>query len=667
MVSQDAAVCRRDWIVSSGRMPASFGVAGLAGVLNKGIVSVQGVAVSGHAPLSPRSPASMAWRFSLAVATAVRMNGNRRLEWTLRSVAIFLGLLQTWATRDSLDNDVVSYLDMGDALLRGDWATGINGTWNPLYAVLLSTVLRLTGVSPAREYAVIHGVVFLIFVLTVFAFGFFLRELLSATGPAASRIGAAAVSTRTWILLGYVMFTWSALDVIGVSTTNPDMLVAACVYAATGLLLRIRRDPVRHSDFVLLGLTLGIAQLTKPFMFHGSLAFLAVATWAAFRRASLMKTAGVAAAMFLLLTAPFAAALSLQRGHLTVSEGGPVNYAWFVNKVAPRHWQGGPPSAGMPVHPTRRILESPPTYEFDRHIQVTYPAWYDPSYWYEGVRLTFQPAAELRVLLNNVVAIVGKATGPNGAFALGLLMLTALRPQWSSIREWLRANWYFAAPSGAALLLYALVMVQGRYVGAFLVVIVLGAFMAIAAGSGDEIVRLVRPFALACGILLVLPVVGWTTSPRYYTYLLHPSTSPVDPQQSQMGPSTAAPWRVAAALSALGLKPGDRVGTVQYANHADAVWARLARVEIISEVRADKPSTEAPDREFWSASAAQQEQVVEAMKREGVRAIISDYRPSGTANVTWTPLDDTGYYVDVVAGNSRAAQSREKVQASALQ
>ena len=51
---------------------------------------------------------------------AANVDPTRRLEWVLRSSVIFLGLLQAWATRDAIDNDVLSYLDMGDALLRGD-------------------------------------------------------------------------------------------------------------------------------------------------------------------------------------------------------------------------------------------------------------------------------------------------------------------------------------------------------------------------------------------------------------------------------------------------------------------------------------------------------------------------------------------------------------------
>ena len=47
------------------------------------------------------------------------------------------------------------------------------------------------------------------------------------------------------------------------------MLVAAFVYLATGLLLRIHRRPGSWWSFVLLGLTLGLAYLTKVFMFPG--------------------------------------------------------------------------------------------------------------------------------------------------------------------------------------------------------------------------------------------------------------------------------------------------------------------------------------------------------------------------------------------------------------
>ena len=36
------------------------------------------------------------------------------------------------------------------------------------------------------------------------------------------------------------------------------------------------------------------------------------------------------------------------------------------------------------VHPSRKILDTPPIYEFATPVKGTLPIWYDPSYWTEG-------------------------------------------------------------------------------------------------------------------------------------------------------------------------------------------------------------------------------------------------------------------------------------------
>ena len=48
------------------------------------------------------------------------------------------------------------------------------------------------------------------------------------------------------------------------------------------------------------------------------------------------------------------------------------------------HWQGGL-DAGVPKHPTRKIFSSPDVYEFGTPFEATYGAFYDLTYWYEGI------------------------------------------------------------------------------------------------------------------------------------------------------------------------------------------------------------------------------------------------------------------------------------------
>src|SRR6185369_13250535 len=47
-------------------------------------------------------------------------------------VAAVLGALQAWDRRYAMNPDGISYLDVADAYLRGDWAVAVNGYWSPL-------------------------------------------------------------------------------------------------------------------------------------------------------------------------------------------------------------------------------------------------------------------------------------------------------------------------------------------------------------------------------------------------------------------------------------------------------------------------------------------------------------------------------------------------------
>jgi hypothetical protein len=70
------------------------------------------------------------------------------LKSTCWLLAILLGALQTWANRYSVWVDVVSYLDIGDAYLQGNWTTAINACWSPFYSWLLGLALLIFKPSP---------------------------------------------------------------------------------------------------------------------------------------------------------------------------------------------------------------------------------------------------------------------------------------------------------------------------------------------------------------------------------------------------------------------------------------------------------------------------------------------------------------------------------------
>ena len=125
-------------------------------------------------------------------------------------------------------------------------------------------------------------------------------------------------------------------------------------------------------------------------------------------------------------------ALSLKYGHATFGDVGRMGYAWFFNGV-PFYidWQGGPPGSGIPVHPTRKLESDPGLYEFKEPFQVTYPPWYDPAYWYMGLKIHPNLGAQLNVAAHNITSFFDLILMPQLGLTLGAilgLLFAAPRP-----------------------------------------------------------------------------------------------------------------------------------------------------------------------------------------------------------------------------------------------
>ena len=66
--------------------------------------------------------------------TALSQRKKSSLQIIFWLIAIFLGALQAWVYRyDLASDDIIAYLDIGDAYLKGNWQEAINGYWSPLY------------------------------------------------------------------------------------------------------------------------------------------------------------------------------------------------------------------------------------------------------------------------------------------------------------------------------------------------------------------------------------------------------------------------------------------------------------------------------------------------------------------------------------------------------
>jgi hypothetical protein len=529
---------------------------------------------------------------------------------------VLLGAINAWTLRYAMRSDTVSYLDISDAFLHGDWKAAVRGYWSPLYPWCIGLARRILGTRPEWDFPAAHLVDFSVYLGGLACFHFLLTQLLRYH-RLRTAAGKTVLPERCWWLLGYGLYLWSSLDLIlRAPAGTPDMLMAAFVYLAAGLLLRIAAGRAGPGTFALLGAAVGFAYLAKTVMFLLAFVFLAVAAVSGG-----LRRAALALLVFLAIAAPFVVALSGKLGHFSFGESGKLNYVWMVSRVAVYvHWQGGDTN-GTPEHATRRISDHPSIYEFGSPISGTYPPWGDPAYWYEGVVMHFRLGQQLRVLVSNVIIYL-ELFQRQGAVIVSFLTLCFL----SRPRKLLREAAAYAAlliPALAALLVYWLVYVEWRHVGAFVVLLWLGLFSALQLPDTPRFRNLMSSLSLATTWFLVL-LVGVLT---FY-------------QWQQMPPLANNPsWQVARHLERLGLRPGDAVGLVGWGS--EAYWARLARLRITTEIL----DSQAPA--FWAAPEPARSRLIRMFASTGVKAIVAERVPNYAPTAGWQNVGP-GYYVLLV-------------------
>src|SRR5215469_10364399 len=343
------------------------------------------------------------------VATSLRLlmksypgSSIRILCWC---IAIAFGLAQALASRHTMQSDGISYMDMGDAIIRGEWKMVINGCWSPLYPWLQGLAAWAIKPSPYWQFTLVHLVNFLIYVFALACFDTLLQAL--ATGGLAGRtseVFGCAFSRRALPAIGYVVFIWSSLGLITLEEVSPDMLMAGFVYLAAWLLVRIAKQPAKGFWFaVLLGLVLGLGYLAKAPMFPLAFVYFGASLllFGISRRAILLVL--LETIVFGIVASPWIIALSRSKGRVTFGDSGRLNYLVHVNHASPSwYFQDVGTSGGHYLHTTRKVFDHPRIFEFATPIKGTQPVWYDPTYWADGA----VPRIHLRTALFPVIRFV---------------------------------------------------------------------------------------------------------------------------------------------------------------------------------------------------------------------------------------------------------------------
>ena len=314
--------------------------------------------------------------------------------------------------------------------------------------------------------------------------------------------------------------------------------------------------------------------------------------------------------------------ISKAKHRLTYGDVGKIAYAEVMNWGAePMFWEGGNGS-GTPKHPARVILSSPTVYEFAEPISGSYPMWYDSSYWKEGMEIHFRPRNQLKALRESagtffLILLIQLE------FVVGLAVLVFFngRPQ-----EWLSVafrQWFVWFPAAAACLGFACVLVEGRYVASFLVILWVAAFTS---SLGFASVASTR---VAVAVVLAVTVMTGVK-------LLKCGVTDAIAAPKQVNEN----WEAAQKLKELGVRPGDRVALIGVL--AEQHWLRLANLKAVAELRYRD------ERQFWTGDASLQDTVFAAFAATGSRIVVAVHAPITAVKEGWIRLGNTDYYAHVL-------------------
>lgn len=559
----------------------------------------------------------------------------RRLQIVCWVAGIALAVVRVWFTRYELTPDSMSYLDIARAVAEGHRHVAINAYWSPGYPVLISLFLRLFHPTAYWEFPLVHAVNLLIFVGTLASFQMFWREAFQWHRKYAEGWDTAIPEDAFWAL-GYAVFGIAILNIITVALVGPDLLVVAFCCLAGCSALRFRRAP-GIGRALLLGLVLALGYYVKAPFFPLAIVFILCACWQRPVSPRIVLLAGTAAAAFLLACAPLVNALSQASGRLTFGDSARVNQAFYVNGVQYfRHWQGGPQGSGVPVHPTRKLSDYPQIYEFAADDLGTYPPWFAPTYWYAGIRPHLDVRRQTILFIRNLAVefqIIMESGAAIVCVTIILALLTGCRKR---LVPGLLQLWFVWVPGVVALLMFALIHVEPRFLGGWLMMVFAGVACVCVLPPDAGTSRAVRCIGTAALITTAAAI------------LLQASREAVGIDHVEGRSSEDA--TIATGLLRDGLHAGDHVAVI--GDGTGAYWAHLARLQIIAEIPAGSASRPSlPAMDFWESGSESQKRALGILQRTGAKAVIGGANPSFADAVPsripagWKRIEATRAYV----------------------
>ena len=490
--------------------------------------------------------------------------------------------------------DGLAYLDLARAYVRHDWHTALNGYWGPLYAWLLALGMRSFHPGIRTELVLARTLNFVLFAAALYTFSGYWRAAADwSKRTSADETSIPLASPFIWIVLGYLLFVVNCAWFV--DSVNPDILVAAVVFAIAAFLFKLNhRRQHGIAAYAWLGLLLAIGFYAKAILLYFAVFVLGAMLVQGLRSGSLGRPI-TALVVFVALVSPFVATLSRQAGHFTAGDSGRLNYAWFVDGPETKTWMAGPHGAApIPFYPGAIAFDSPPVFRLPTMEGITYAPWYDAARFDKRSRPAFRLRGQLRQLAINLQSLKEQVLRTGAPLLMLLLILAWYTPK-ASLRRF-AATWFCTLPALAVVGMYLLVHLVQRFLLGFSPLLWGAALASVLVPPGLQL--LARRAMLAGTLIFAASVM-----PGLLHYVVSGRTE-----------STARDLAIAEAIPQFGIAPDDRVASI--GNGQEAYWAHLAKVSVVAEVWSIDSAR------FWSAPPALQQAALRAMADSGAKAAV---------------------------------------------
>lgn len=507
-----------------------------------------------------------------------------------------------WAGSKSLNADGLSYIDMANVALHDGPQALVNGYWSPLYPALIAVMLFVLRPSSALELLALHLMNWMIFLAVAACFTFFLTGWSRLVGtPQWTKEPV----LRVWFAYGLLL--WSAGQLTRLSQVTPDLCVAGVVFLAAGLCCRLRLVTCGLGEYALLGFTLGLGYYAKTAMFPIAVFLLSILLiWPPPRQGSRRRVL-LSWLVFLTICAPLILLISRDIGRLSIGESGRLNYAWYVNNVQSfAGWKGGGVRMPVPRHAPDTLMTGPMTLLFRSPVPGTYPLWYDPSYWQDGAALRFDLKQQIEGSLR-CLRTYGAALIDMSSLCSGVLVLSFFGRRWSAVISGSREARWFVGWLAAVCVMYALVHVEYRFLGPFVVLFWIVAFDAVL----RHVARKVGSAVLATVLCSLLVPIALRTG---------------------IQDGNIHDRAIAQSLRRAGIGPGDELAIVGAT--FDAYYVRLAGARIVAKI--------VNAEEFSRLSPGELETAKHDLARAGLKAVIAEGPLNWRGDSNWSDLACTG-------------------------